>query len=713
MKIGTKLENGLEIEVDIGELATQADGSALLRYGDTVVLSSVVSSKTNVTGIDFLPLTVEFRQKSYAVGEIPGGFYKREGKPTEEEILTSRLIDRSVRPLFADGFCEDTQVISYVLSSDGSLIEDVVAINATAISLLVSDIPFNIPVAAVKVGIRNDKFILNPSSGEENELELVVAGVENGIVMVEGRANFIPEEKFIEALQFAHEHIKKLIDFQIKVARAVGKPKREFKPITFSEEVIEKIAKIVDPKDIIYTQPKIARKNKEKECYEKLLEKIDDLIPLQDKYSQEERESILTQSFFELIRRAMRYEIINSGKRIDGRGPDDIREIRIKLGVLPRVHGSAIFIRGETQAMVTATLGTRKDVQFIETFGIISPTEVKRFMFHYNFPPFSSGEVKPIKGPSRREIGHGYLAEKALLPLIPSEDKFPYTVRLVSDILSSNGSTSMASVCGGSLALFDAGVPVPFHVAGVAMGVIQEGSKYEVITDILGDEDHIGDMDFKIAGSRKGISAVQMDLKTFGLSFKVIQDAVERAKRAREKILSIMENEISVPKPISIHAPRFAKLKIDVDKIGILIGPSGRNIKQITEKTGSDIELDQDGNVRIFSKSEEKLRETIELINYYTSDVEVGKVYRARVKRFLQNGVLVQLLPTLQYAFMHISQITDKRISKSSDVLKLGEEIEVKVIRIEDDGKIYVSRKEVLEGAGQERRYEFHRKKRR
>ncbi|MFN3660500.1 MAG: polyribonucleotide nucleotidyltransferase, partial [Brevinematales bacterium] len=509
MKIGTKLDNGLEIEVDVGELATQADGSALLRYGDTVVLSSVVSSKTNITGIDFLPLTVEFRQKSYAVGEIPGGFYKREGKPTEEEILTSRLIDRSIRPLFPDGFCEDTQVISYVLSSDGKLGEDVVAINTTAISLLVSDIPFNIPVAAVKVGMKGDRFILNPTSEEESDLELVVAGVENGIVMVEGKANFIPEEKFIEALRFAHEHIKKLIDFQIKVARAVGKPKREFKPITFSEDVIKKIADIISPTEIIYTQPKVARRNKEKECYEKLLEKLDEIVPPQDKYSDEERKSILSQSFFELIRRTIRREILSSGRRIDGRKPDDIREIKIKLGVLPRVHGSAIFIRGETQAMVTATLGTRKDVQLVETFGIVSPTEVKRFMFHYNFPPFSSGEVKPIKGPSRREIGHGYLAEKALLPLIPSEDKFPYTIRLVSDIFSSNGSTSMASVCGGSLALFDAGVPVPFHVAGVAMGVIQEGEKYEVITDILGDEDLIGDMDFKIAGSRGGISAVQ------------------------------------------------------------------------------------------------------------------------------------------------------------------------------------------------------------
>ncbi len=386
--------------------------------------------------------------------------------------------------------------------------------------------------------------------------------------------------------------------------------------------------------------------------------------------------------------------ILEEKKRIDGRGPDDIREIEIKLGVLPRAHGSAIFRRGETQALVSATLGTPRDVQLVEYFGVEG--EKKRFMLHYNFPPFSSGEVKPIKGPSRREIGHGYLAEKALAPLIPPEDKFPYTIRVVSDILSSNGSTSMASVCGGSLALFDAGVPVPFHVAGVAMGVIKEGDEYEVITDILGDEDHIGDMDFKIAGSREGISAVQMDLKTFGLSFEIIKDAVMRAKRAREKILDIMYNEISTPKHLSPYAPRFSKLKIDTDKIAVLIGPAGRNIKQIVDITKADIEIEQDGTIKIFAQDERSLNQAIELINYYTSDIEEGKIYKAKVKRILPNGALVQLLPSYQYAFMHISHVDVKRISRVVDAIKPNEEIEVKVIKIEEDGRILVSRKEAI-----------------
>jgi len=694
MKFGMKFE-GEDFEVQINEVAIHADGATLLRYGDTVVLSTVVSSKKNVAGIDFLPLTVEFREKSYAVGEIPGGFFKREGKPNEREILSSRLIDRSVRPLFAPGYVEDTQVISYALSADKEHEPDIAAINATAIALLISDIPFFIPVAAVKVGMKDGKFIINPKQEEEKqELELVVAGTETGIVMVEGRANFIPEEKFIDAIYFAHKHIRKLIDFQKKIVQIFGKPKREYKPITYSEEVIEKIANKIDVKDIVLEPSKYQRRLKEETTLDELKKELDYFVPPSDRFSDEERFSILSQSFFELQRRFIRKMILEKKKRIDGRGPDDIREIEIKLGVLPRVHGSAIFRRGETQALVSATLGTPRDVQLVEYFGVEG--EKKRFMLHYNFPPFSSGEVKPIKGPSRREIGHGYLAEKALAPLIPPEDKFPYTIRIVSDILSSNGSTSMASVCGGSLALFDAGVPVPFHVAGVAMGVIKEGEEYEVITDILGDEDHIGDMDFKLAGSREGISAVQMDLKTFGLSFEIIKDAVMRAKKAREKILDIMYNEISSPKHLSVYAPRFSKLKIDTDKIAALIGPGGRNIKQIVDITKADIEIEQDGTVKIFAQDEQGLNRAIELINYYTSDIEEGKTYKAKVKRILPNGALVQLLPSNQYAFMHISQVDTRRINRVVDSIKPNEEIEVKVIKIEEDGRILVSRKEAI-----------------
>lgn len=697
MRIGTKID-GVDLEVIVGEVAGQADGASMVRYNDIVVFTAATSSKTNVPGVDFLPLTVEFREKSYAVGEIPGGFYKREGKPTEKEILVSRLIDRSVRPLFPDGYVEDTQIISYVLSSDGSNMEDIIAINTTAIALLVSDIPFYIPVAAVRIGMVGDKFVVNPTRDDERKtLDLVVAGNEQGFVMVEGRANFIPEEKFLKALDLAHQKIKEIINFQKKVLEVAGKPKREFKPITFSEEIIQKISSKYDYRDVVLQTNKKSRREKEKQILEEILKNLDEFYPKDENFSDEERKAIVQHSFFEYIRRGIRRTIVLEKRRIDGRGPDDIREINVQLGVLPRAHGSAIFTRGETQALVSVTLGTPKDIQTVEFFGVASEVETKRFMLHYNFPPFSSGEVKPIKGPSRREIGHGYLAEKALAPLIPDEEKFPYTIRVVSDILSSNGSTSMASVCGGSLALFDAGVPVPHHVAGVAMGVITEPEGYEVITDILGDEDHIGDMDFKIAGSKNGISAVQMDLKVFSISPEILADAVSRAKKARDKIIDLMTDHISSPKTISVYAPKFSKVKIDVDKIGSLIGPNGRNIKMIVEKTKSDVEIDQDGNVKVFAPNEQKLRETLDLINYFTADVEVGKTYKAKVKRILPNGALVQLIPSLQYAFMHISQVDTKRISKVTESLKPNEEIEVKVTKIEEDGRILVSRREAME----------------
>lgn len=709
MRIGTKIDD-TDIEVIVGEVAGQADGAAIVKYNDIVVFTAAVSSKINVPGVDFLPLTVEFREKSYAIGEIPGGFYKREGKPTENEILVSRLIDRSIRPLFQDGYVEDTQVISYVLSSDGSKTEDIIAINTTAIALLISDIPFHIPVAAVRIGMVGDRLIVNPTKDEERkDLDLVVSGSEQGIVMVEGRANFISEEKFLNALEIAHQKIKEIIDFEKKILKATGKPKREFKPITFSEEIIKKIASKYDYKEIIQTDTKKERRDKEKQMLEEILKNIDDYYPKDDKFSDDERKAIVNQSFFEYIRRGVRRTIVLDKKRIDGRGPDDIREIKIELGVLPRVHGSAIFTRGETQALVSATLGTPKDIQTVELFGVASVGENKRFMLHYNFPPFSSGEAKPMKGPSRREIGHGYLAEKALTPLIPGEEKFPYTIRIVSDILSSNGSTSMASVCGGSLALFDAGVPIPHHVAGVAMGVIMEPYGYEVITDILGDEDHLGDMDFKIAGSKEGISAVQMDLKVFSMSTQILKDAISRAKRARDKIIDIMNSHISTPKPLSPYAPRFAKLKIDIEKIGTLIGPNGRNIKMIVEKTKSDVEIDQEGNVKVFAPNDQKLKETLDLINYFTADVEVGKIYKAKVKRILPNGALVQLIPSLQYAFMHISQVDTKRITKVTESLKPNEEIEAKVIKIEEDGRILVSRKETMEKKHHEDRYKKRR----
>lgn len=713
MRIGTKIDK-TEIEVTVGEVAGQADGAAVVRCNDVVVFASAMSSKQNVMGVEFLPLTVEFREKSYAIGEIPGGFYKREGKPTEKEILVSRLIDRSIRPLFPPGYTEDTQIVSYVLSSDGSNVEDVVAINSTAIALLISDIPFSLPVAAVKIGMLKGEFVINPTKEEERkELDMVVAGNEDGIVMVEGRANFIPEDKFLQALTLAHQKIKDIIEFEKKIMSAVGKTKRRYRSVAFSEEAVRKILEKYDFREILLASSKRARREKEKELMEDILKKADEFLPKDEGLPEEEKTAIVQLSFFECMRRVIRNMIIRDKKRIDGRGPDDIREIRIQLGVLPRAHGSAIFTRGETQALVSVTLGTPKDVQPVELFGVASEFETKRFMLHYNFPPFSSGEVRPIKGPSRREIGHGYLAEKALLPIIPDEDKFPYTIRVVSDILSSNGSTSMASVCGGSLALFDAGVPVPYHVAGVAMGVIIEPEGYEIITDILGDEDHVGDMDLKIAGSKQGISAVQMDLKVFGIHPEILKAAVMKAKSAREKIIDIMTDHISTPKPLSAYAPRFAKIKIDVDKIGSLIGPNGRNIKSIIEKTKSDIEVDQEGNVRIFAPTDQKLKEALDLVSYYTADVEVGKIYKAKVKRILPNGALVQLIPSLQYAFMHISHVDTKRIAKVTESLKPNEEIEVKVTKIEEDGRILVSRKEAMEQKHRQEESPWRHKRRR
>lgn len=693
MKFGLSLA-GRELEIEVNSAAAQSDGAVLARYGDTVVLATSVSSKENIENLNFTPLSVEYREKTYAAGKIPGGFYRREGKPSEREVLTARVIDRSLRPLFPNGYFEDTQIVVWTLSADEENDPDIIGINAAAASLAISDIPFDDIVGAVRVGYANDNFVLNPRSNSEKEmLDITVSATDKSIVMVEGRANFISEKLFVDALKFAFENIKPIVRLIKMVKDSVGKPKRKFKAMLPSDGVKSKIREL-GIEDIIRLPTKNQRREARRKLEEIIVERIDKLID-DSSLSDNEKIGIALQTAEELEREIIRKMVVEDGKRIDGRGYDDIREIFAKVGVLPRTHGSAIFKRGETQALTTVTLGSTEDAQLIEIFGATEPDQFKRFMFHYNFPPFSTGEVKPIRAPGRREIGHGALAEKALLPVIPKEDRFPYTIRVVSDILESNGSSSMASVCGGSLGLFDSGVPVSEHIAGVAMGMIM-AERPIILTDILGDEDHIGDMDFKIAGSQRGITAVQMDIKTSGISYELLAEAVKKAREAHGKILKIMEETISKPREhISIWAPRYSWVTVKPEKIANLIGPTGRNVKFITSETDSKIDVKQDGRVLVFAPDEARLRKTIELIELYTQDVEVGKIYTAKVRKIIEDrGALLEFLPMGGFGFLHISQLVPKgRVSKVSEAIKIGDEVKVKVVKIENDGKIEVSRR--------------------
>lgn len=677
-----------------GKLAQQADGSALCQAGETQVLATVCFEKfSEEKSFDFLPLTVDYREYTYAAGKIPGGWFKREGKPTEKEILTSRLIDRPIRPLFPDWYKKDTQITCLVISADGQNDPDILSVNAASLAIALSPVPILETVGAVRICFTGNNWLINPKNGERENclLDLVVVGTLSNVVMVEGSAKQVQEQIFLEAIEIAHREIVKIINVINEIKEEKGKTKWEKKvePL-YTKEYYEEIKKIHSPE---LTQRLTIKEKKKRN--EALTEYFQNLISQIDPEKEEEKTKLMA-AFGELEKEIVRSLILNEGKRLDGRGFDDLREISCEIGILPRTHGSALFTRGETQALASVTLGTKQDAQIIEDF---DGEMVQRFMLHYNFPPFSTGEVKALRAPSRREIGHGNLARRALEPVLPKEEDFPYTIRIVSDILSSNGSSSMATVCGGSLALMDAGVPVEGAVAGVAMGLVKEGDKNIILTDIAGQEDHYGDMDFKVAGTEKGITAIQMDIKIEGISMEILEKALQKAKEARLKILEIMNRAISSPREnLSPYAPRLYTIYIPKEKIGDVIGTGGKIIRSIIETTGCEIEIENDGKVIISSSNEESARKAIELIQHYSAVPEIGKVYKGVVQRVEPYGVFVEILPGVD-GLLHISEFTTFRIEDLKQLVKVGEEIEVKVIEIDPETqKVKLSRKALIIG---------------
>ncbi|PIQ95802.1 MAG: polyribonucleotide nucleotidyltransferase [Nitrospinae bacterium CG11_big_fil_rev_8_21_14_0_20_56_8] len=682
--------DGKTISIEAGDLARQAGGAVVIRQGDTMVLVAATMAKNPREGIDFFPLTVDYREKTFAAGRFPGGFFKREARPSDNETLTCRLIDRPHRPLFPDGFRNETQVICFVISHDQLNPADVIAITGASTALLISDIPFTTPLAGARIGRIDGKLIFNPNHTEipKCDLNLVVAGTSDGIVMVEAGAQEVSEDEMMEALEFAHERIKKLIGIQVQLREKIGKPKLQVEPAAQNEEIKQKLD------DLARAKMEAAMATAGKQDRSALIEEISNL--LQTELNPEGCDTLkaeIRNLFHDLEKDVMRKMIVNQGKRVDGRGLADIRPISIQVGYLPRTHGSAIFTRGETQALVTTTLGTTVDEQRMDT---LEYRGTKSFMLHYNFPPFCTGETKFIGSPGRREVGHGMLAERSLIPILPSKEAFPYTIRLVSDILESNGSSSMASVCGGSLALMDAGVPIKAAVAGIAMGLIQEDHHTAVLSDILGTEDHLGDMDFKVAGTEKGITALQMDIKIAGLSKEVMAKALQQAKEGRLHILKEMQNAISIPRAdLSKYAPRIVLIKIPKDKIRDVIGPGGKVIREIIEKTGVTIDINDDGVVAIASSDEAASKAAIKYIENLVQEVEVGRIYLGKVKKIVDFGAFVEIFPG-QDGLVHISQICDRRIRSVSDELQEGDEIKVKVIDVDSQGKVKLSRKEAL-----------------
>jgi len=684
-----------KLSLQTGILAKQADGSVLVKYGDTYVLCTVVSEKKAKEGFDFLPLTIDYQEKAYSAGKIPGGFFKREGKPTDREVLISRLIDRPLRPLFPEGFNYETQGIASVLSYGDENVADILSIIGVSAALTISDIPFNGPVGAVRVGMIDNQFIINPDIEEAGKsvLNLVVAGTEEAVTMVEGGGAEIPERLLVEALIFAHEYIKKVVSLQKELQKIAGKTKRTFELKEINEEIKSYVKDFVSEKidEAIYKKSKLERQQALEDILNQCIQTLISQRPSDEQ--NKDLSSTIIKIFDEIVKNRMRENIVNKGIRADGRKPDEIRPISCEVGLLPRVHGSALFTRGETQALVATTLGTSEDEQKIDS---LEGEIFKTFMLHYNFLPSSVGEVKPLRGPGRREIGHGYLAERALSYVMPSKEEFPYTIRVVSDILESNGSSSMATVCGATLSLMDAGVPIKAPVAGVAMGLIQSNDKTVILTDILGMEDHYGDMDFKVAGTDKGITAFQMDIKTCGINYEIFRKALEQARQARLYILKKMAEALPEPKKeLSPYAPRIYTLQVRPEKIRDIIGTGGKVIKGIIEETGVKIDIDDKGVVKIASNDEPSANRAIEIIKGITQEAELGKIYMGKVTRIVDFGAFVEVLPGLE-GLLHISQISDKRIQKVSEVLKIGDKIPVKVIEIDEIGRIRLSRKEAL-----------------
>ena len=680
---------GVTLSIEMGRLAKQADGAALVRLGETVVLVTACAAKTEREGIDFLPLTVDYRENFYAAGKIPGGFFKREGRPSEKEILTSRLIDRPIRPLFPETWHCETQVVGLVLSSDKANDPDTIAITGASAALYCSDIPFTTPIAAVRVGLLEDGFVINPKFEElkTSRLNLTVAGSREAIVMVEAGAKEVSEAEMIEALAKGHDAIRRLIDIQEELYREIRPTKREAPAPTRNDDLYRRVEAAVSA-PLLEAMRLPGKLGSQK--------KIDDLISQHlEGYSEDESDerSMAVAAIAALKEKHLRTEVLQNKKRLDGRRFDEIRSITCEVGVLPRTHGSSVFTRGETQALVTVTLGTSEDVQKLDWLEGVSQ---KRFMLHYNFPPFSVGEVKFLRGPGRREIGHGALAERALVPVIPLDDQFPYTVRIVADILESNGSSSMASVTGGCLALMDAGVPLKAPVAGIAMGLVKDGDDYAILTDIAGAEDHYGDMDFKVAGTETGITALQMDIKISGVTPAIMAEALEQARQARLFILQRIAETIDSPRQnISSYAPRIFTMRIPTAKIRDVIGPGGKMIRSIVERTQVKIDVEDDGTVSIASVDEESARKAMQIIEELTAVAEIGKTYLGKVQRIVDFGAFVEILPGTD-GLLHISEVADYRVKDVKSELNEGDQVLVKVINIDPQGKVKLSRKAVL-----------------
>jgi polyribonucleotide nucleotidyltransferase len=684
---------GRELTLETGRLAKQAHGSVLVTYGDTMVLVTAVSQDER-PGLDFFPLTCEFVEKTYAAGKIPGGFFKREARQRDEEILTCRIMDRPLRPLFPDGFKKDTQVIATVLSSDKQNKADVLALTGASAALHISDIPWDGPIVGVRVGRKDGELIAYPTVDqlEGCDLDVIVACSRDAIVMVEGGAAEATESDLIDALMFGHETAQPVLDLIEKIRKAVGKPKKEFKAAQLPAELKARVAALAD--EDLKKATKVTDKKARYEGYKGLKKKIQETLLGElgaEKYLPVEK--LLGAEFEERKAHVVRTYVLESGRRIDGRDTRTVRPIMCEAGLLPRVHGSALFQRGETQAIVTTTLGTSSDEQKID--GLMGETW-KRFYLHYNFPPFSTGETKPMRGPGRREIGHGALAERALLRMIPPADQFPYTIRIVSETLESNGSSSMAAVCGGCLSLMDAGVPIKSPVAGIAMGLIMEGSKYAVLSDILGDEDHLGDMDFKVCGTARGVTAIQMDIKIAGLSRAILHEALEQAREGRLHILGKMLETLPTVRPdLSKYAPRITTVKVKPDQIRLIIGPGGKTIKGIVDATGVAIDVEDDGTVNVASADPEAVKKALDIIRGLTAEAEVGATYTGTVKRITDFGAFVEVLPNTD-GLLHISEMAHTRVERVEDVLKEGDTIDVKVLSVDREGKIRLSRRELL-----------------
>jgi polyribonucleotide nucleotidyltransferase len=682
--------SGRVLTIEAGKVAKQASGAVTVSYGDTVVLVTAVASDQVREGIDFLPLTVDYHEMLYAAGKIPGSFFRREiGRPSEKETLTSRLIDRPLRPLFPKGYRYETQVIATVLSVDQENEPDILALIGASAALEMSDIPFAGPIAGVRVGRINGQLALNPTSAQlaDSDINIVVAGSKDAIVMVEGGGQVVPEEVILEAIFFAHEGLQPILQMQSELRETTGTSRRVIPEVVEDETLKARIIEIAggDLRQAITIAAKMERAERLR-AIEQMV--VSALLP-----DYEGREGEIKKLLYALEKETVRAMIVKEKRRIDGREFKDIRPISCEVGVLPRTHGSALFTRGETQIMAVTTLGTSEDEQRIES---LNGTTFRRFMLHYNFPPFCVGEVRMMRGPGRRDIGHGALAERAIAVVLPTQEEFPYTIRLVSDVLESNGSSSMATICGGSLSLMDAGVPIKTMVAGIAMGLIKEGEEIIVLTDILGDEDHLGDMDFKVAGTAQGITALQMDIKIKGLTREIMKTALEQAREARLFILGKMREVIQQPREaLSIYAPKIVTIHINPEKIRDVIGPGGKVIRQITGETGAKIEVEDDGSVRIISPNDAVLERALTWIKDIVREPEVGELYLGKVKKIMDFGAFVEILPGLD-GLIHISQLDTQRVNKVSDILREGDEVMVKVIEIDNQGKIKLSRKAAL-----------------